>query len=159
MGLKLLLLVGLLVPSGGAKLGCGSKLGCGPPPGAVYHRTVRLPVIGRQTVRLSIVSTTKATLQLQGALNIDEPVAYRISSTGELSFELTDATQAVLKRFRTSLIAAGFDPDTDGAYVIVWPPLPIPIRIRLYRLLADEKSRRAFALTWPTSRGLRWGWF
>ena len=50
-----------------------------------------------------------------------------------MQFSLTEATLRLLRRFRTSLERAGYDPDTDTSWVVVWPPLPLSIRVRLDR--------------------------
>uniref|UniRef100_A0A7S3EZR3 Uncharacterized protein n=1 Tax=Haptolina ericina TaxID=156174 RepID=A0A7S3EZR3_9EUKA len=105
-----------------------------PPIGAVYTRTVSLPVIGKQTVELSILSDKLARLILSGRLNLDEPVNYQFHRSGELSFELTEATKRILRRFRTTLDAAGYDGSSDTSWVVVWPPLPLSVRIRLNRV-------------------------
>ena len=105
-----------------------------PPTGAVYERTIRLPVIGRQCVHLEIASNTLARLTLSGRLNLQEEVKYCVDEAGRLSFELSAATQRILRRFRTSMVEAGYSRDTDKAYVVVAPPLPLKVRISLNRL-------------------------
>ena len=47
-------------------------------------------------------------MQLTGRLKLDEPVEYMYES-GQLYFSLTEATMRLLRRFRTSLDAAGYD--------------------------------------------------
>lgn len=91
----------------------------------------RLSIFAQQ---LSIVSRHQARLQLNGRLELDEPVEYEITDTGDLSFVLTSATKRLLRRFRTSLDAAAYDGDSDTAHVIVWPPLPLSVRIKLQRV-------------------------
>lgn len=78
-----------------------------PPIGAHYTRTLALPVIGQQTVELSILSGSVARLCMKGAISLDEPVKYFPSQDGGLGFSLSDATHALLKRMRTSLRSAG----------------------------------------------------
>ena len=104
-----------------------------PPIGATYMRTVSLPVIGKQTIELAILSERLAKLVMRGRLNLDEPVSYQFDD-GKLSFELTEATHRILRRFRTTLDAAGYDGATDNAWVVVWPPLPLSVRIQLKRV-------------------------
>ncbi len=77
-------------------------------------------------------------MQLTGRLKLDEPVEYMYES-GQLYFSLTEATMRLLRRFRTSLDAAGYDADTDTSWVVVWPPLPLSVRIRLDR--TEQTSR------------------
>lgn len=59
-------------------------------------RTVRLPVIGKQTIELAIVSDRLARLVMTGMLNLDEPVRYRFAD-GDLNFELTEETHRILR--------------------------------------------------------------
>ena len=114
-----------------------------PPSGAVYQRTVKLPVIGKQTIELQIISSTLARLNLSGRLKIVEPVQYAMDEdTGIFQFTLSPATKRILRKFRTSLCNAGWISDTDTAWVEVWPPLPVPIRIRLQRLQRERVSVR-----------------
>ena len=35
-------------------------------------------------------------------------------------------------------MGAGFDPETDTARVVVWPPLPMPVHIGLRREEAEQ---------------------
>jgi len=47
-----------------------------PPVGAVYTRTLTLPVLGHQVLELSIINRTTVMLVMQGGLNLNEPVLY-----------------------------------------------------------------------------------
>ena len=82
-----------------------------------------------------------ARLQLEGRLELDEPVEYDISDEGQLSFSLTDSTKRLLRRFRTSLDAAAYDGADDTAHVVVWPPLPLSVSIKLQRVQSREPSK------------------
>ena len=104
-----------------------------PPVGAVYTRTLTLPVLGNQMLNLSIINRTTAMLVMQGALNLNEPVLYRADGAGKLAFTLSDSTVRLLRRVRTSLQEAEYDRTTDSAYVTVSPPIIPAIRIRLDR--------------------------
>ena len=104
-----------------------------PPVGATYKRSLSLPVIGKQTIELKIISDCDARIMISGRLHLDEPVRYSFSPEGQLKFELTDTTHRILRRFRTTLDAAGYDGATDTSWVVVWPPLPLSIRIQLKR--------------------------
>jgi len=125
-------------------LGVMSAAPVHPPVGAAYKRTISLPVIGKQTVELVILSDKLARIMLSGRLMIDEPVSYSFSE-GKLSFELSQATKRLLRRFRTSLEAAGYDGRTDTSWVDVWPPLPLSVRIRLSRVEKSSVRERR----WP----------
>lgn len=109
------------------------SLATAPPQHAVYKNTVKLPFIGEQTVQISILSNCTGRLELRGALQIDEPVTFTMYPSGEFDFSLTDRTIQLLRRFRTRLMEASYNPNTDEASVTVQPPLPISIHIRLIR--------------------------
>jgi len=133
-------------------LGCESCVAGRPPVGAIYSVTKKLPVIGGQKITLEIVSTTKARLAMEGALNLDEPVDYDVEPSGELKFTLTNATHRILKRFRTSLCGAGYDTDSDTAHVTVWPPLPMSVRLRLGRTQRDQPRKGRLSRMWSDVR-------
>merc|ERR1712151_442378 len=44
-----------------------------PVPGALYSCTMTMPVIGRQTFMLHVLTRSRARITLQGRLNLDEP--------------------------------------------------------------------------------------
>jgi len=96
--------------------------------------------------QLTILTRNMARLQLQGRLQLDEPVEYDITDEGKLSFALTNSTKQLLRRFRTSLDAAAYDMSDDTAHVVVWPPLPLSVTIKLQRVPSREPSKLAAAL-------------
>jgi hypothetical protein len=100
----------------------------------VYSHTARFPVIGHQSIALAIESRRDARLVMHGRLNLDEPVQYDLDENGDFSFELTEPTLKILRRFRTKLGKVGYDGDVDNAWVDVWPPVPLSIRIQLKRV-------------------------
>jgi hypothetical protein len=137
-----LVAVALLTPIGVARAVLSEGL---PPVGAVYERTVALPIIGKQTVRLAIVSPHLASIKLLGALQLDEFLRYGSdATTGELLFELSERTILLLRRLGVALRTAEYLVRSDEAYVTVAPPLIRPIRIRLDRSMAleDRESLR-----------------
>lgn len=96
--------------------------------------------------QLTILTRNMARLQLQGRLQLDEPVEYDITDEGKLSFALTNSTKQLLRRFRTSLDAAAYDMSDDTAHVVVWPPLPLSVTIKLQRVPSREPSKLAAAM-------------
>mmetsp|Transcript_224 Transcript_224/g.505 ORF Transcript_224/g.505 Transcript_224/m.505 type:complete len:160 (+) Transcript_224:67-546(+) len=110
-----------------------------PPVGAVYTRTLTLPLLGHQVLELSIINGTTAMLMMQGALNLHEPVLYRADGEGKMVFTLTDPTVRLLRRVRTSLRDAEYDRASDTAIVTVSPPVIAPIRIRLNRAAKEDE--------------------
>lgn len=105
-----------------------------PPTGAVYEKTLPIPVIGTQTFRLHILSHRRAHLQIQGVLRVDDIVDYDVRpSDGSFSLDLPEGVQKVMRRFRTKLVEFGYDRSTDLPFFVVRPPLPTKIRIHLER--------------------------
>ncbi|KAG8465307.1 hypothetical protein KFE25_002614 [Diacronema lutheri] len=116
-------------PSAGAPARAGL-----PPVGAVYARSLTLPVIGMQTVRLAIEGERCARLVLTGALSLDEPLEYGIDRhSGAFTFELGAGTLRLLRGMGVSLTAADYTPAGDTASVTIKPPAIGPIRIELSR--------------------------
>lgn len=130
----------------------GGPSGTMPPVGAVYTRTLTLPVLGHQMLELSIINRTTAMLVMQGALNLNEPVLYRADGEGKLAFTLTDSTVRLLRRVRTSLQEAEYDRTSDSAYVTVSPPVVPAIRIRLDRMAQEESGATTSARSSRTWR-------
>ena len=110
-----------------------------PPVGAVYTRTLSLPMLGHQVLELSIINSTTAMLVMQGALNLNEPVLYRADGEGKMAFTLTDSTVRLLRRVHTSLREAEYDRTSDTAVVTVSPPVIPAIRIRLHRMAQEDE--------------------
>jgi hypothetical protein len=115
-----------------------------PPIGAVYERTLSLPVIGEQTLRLSILDSRRANISLAGALSLDEELRYGLDRrTGKLLFTLGAHAVTLLRRYRVGLNDAEYTGAGDEAYVTITPPLIPPIRIRLDRASEPEALARA----------------
>ena len=77
-----------------------------PPRGAVYTRTLRLPVLGKQEMWLRIDSRDRATLRLHGPLCLDDTVRYSVQD-GELVFQLGVRTRQLLHRVRRAAHLSG----------------------------------------------------
>lgn len=107
-----------------------------PPVGAVYERTLSLPFLGAQTVRLGILTGKVATLKLSGALILDEMLSYFPDKrSGRLAFVLSERTNALLHRLGASLRSAEYAHGEDVAYVTIKPPFLRPIVLSLDRSL------------------------
>lgn len=110
-----------------------------PPVQALYRLDIHIPVIGRQRFQLRIISETAAELVIDGMLKINDHIKYQVQpTTGEFSFNLSNTTKRVLKRFRTSVSDAKYCSKTDTPSIQVKPPLPTKINLRLKRI--DESS-------------------
>jgi hypothetical protein len=82
-----------------------------PPVGGVYGTSLLLPVLGKQRLRLSIVSEERASFD----------------------FDLGPNARALLGRVRTSLRSAVYDAEADCAYVRVKPPIVPEMHVGLER--------------------------
>ena len=124
------------VPTGTAQalpLPPKTQLPLSPPTGAIYKKTLRIPVLGRQIFSLRILSDRRAHLQINGVMNVDEILHYKVKPSGAFSMPLPEELQRVLRKYRTRLVEFGYDWVTDLPYVVVSPPLPTKIRIQLVR--------------------------
>ena len=97
-------------------------------------------------MRLSIVSSHRATIELTGALDLrPEPLAYRASpspgKTGHFEFDLGPNARALLRRMRTSLRSAEYDAGADRAHVRVKPPMIPAMHIGLERVPSARSTR------------------
>ena len=104
-----------------------------PPTGAIYKKTLPIPVLGRQTFTLRILSDRRAHLQIAGVMNVDQILYYKVKPCGAFSMPLPEELQRVLRKFRTRLVEFGYDRVTDLPYVVVSSPLPTNLRIQLVR--------------------------
>ena len=114
--------------------------GASPPTGAVYKKTLPIPVLGRQSFHLRILSDRRAHLRIDGVLSVDEILDYKVKPCGAFSILIPDGLQNLLRKFRTRLVEFGYDSATDLPYVVVSPPLPTKIRIQLARVQAPVAS-------------------
>ena len=122
-----------LVPAAAFQTTANADVVRGPPLGAVYHRALHVPVLGRQSFRLRILDNGRAHLCVDGVLEIDEIMDYQVRPSGAFSLILPDRLQQVLNRFRTKLVDFGYDRVNDLPFVVVSPPIPTKIHIRLLR--------------------------
>jgi hypothetical protein len=130
---------------------CATCSQLSPPNGARYQRTIRLPVIGRQSIYLEIESHNAAQLVMDGAIQIDAPVEYAVNEKiGAFRFALGPVIERILRRFRTSL--SDWSADSDEAYVVVHPPLPVPVRVTVsLQRRADARGGRSSTRRNPPS--------
>lgn len=113
----------------------------GPPLNSYYETTMKIPIIGYQSFRLRIKSTTLAELVIEGILNINDEVPYSVNEvTGELNFCLSQVTTSILRKFRTKLIKASYCHKTDTPMIEVRPPLPTTIKIRMKRIFDNQRE-------------------
>lgn len=105
----------------------------GPPTDALYTLEANIPVIGKQRFQLRIRAQGMAELVIDGLLKLNDVIFYEVDPDGEFTFELSEATKKVLKKFRTNLVRVRYDRETDTPTVIVRPPLPTNIKLKLER--------------------------
>lgn len=105
-----------------------------PPVNAFYELNIRIPVIGRQIFQLRILSENVAELIIDGMLQVKDVISYRMDQqSGDLSFILSDETERILRKFRTRLGKATYCSETDTPSIVVSPPLPASINLKLER--------------------------
>ncbi|CAB9497985.1 expressed unknown protein [Seminavis robusta] len=104
-----------------------------PPIGATYEKAIGIPVLGRQTFSLRILSDDTAHLLVKGMLFLDEVIPYTITSGGCLDCSLSENALRCMRKVRASLQEVGYDGVTDTPYVKVSTPLPVPVKIHLKR--------------------------
>lgn len=105
----------------------------GPPTDAIYELEAKIPVIGVQLFKMRIINDGMAELVINGLLEVKELISYTIDHNGEFVFELSAATQGVLRKFRTTLVKVKYCRETDAPTVVVRPPLPMNIQLKLER--------------------------
>lgn len=120
-------------------LGLSSRFGprpALPPVGGSYEQNLTLPFLGKQNIRLHILSRKTAALEMHGALDLTPPeeLQYRPTDTHTLSFDLGPRTKRLLKRTRTVMRGASYDSVRDRAHVHVKPPLVSLTQVVLERM-------------------------
>ncbi|KAG8460388.1 hypothetical protein KFE25_011879 [Diacronema lutheri] len=110
---------------------CDSAL---PPLGSTYAHTLKLPVLGVQSFRLTIETGSAAHIAMDGAIRLAEPIEYGVGARGELDFKLSEGTQRMLRGFGVSLTAAEYCAQMDRAFVTVKPPAVPALKIQLNRV-------------------------
>lgn len=107
-----------------------------PQAGSNFQADLRLPFLGRQTIRLNISDRCRrGRLKIDGLLTVDAHINYEICEhSGSILFRLPVEIQRMLRRYRTKLLKAIYIPETDTVVVEVLPPLPRPLRIEMPRI-------------------------
>lgn len=111
-----------------------------PPKGAVYCATVRMPVIGRQSFMLRVLSRSRARIVLQGRLDLDEPARYSPEQKGlkrgrvSLLIDFNEPTKRLLARWKTRIRAVLYDPSDDVTILVIQPPVIPAIHVRMKRV-------------------------
>ena len=125
-----------------------------PPVGATYVGTMRMPVIGRQTFLLRILSRSRAQITLVGWLNLDQTAGYRVRSRDEhvdpgtvthLIMEFNEPTLALLRAWRTTIRATHYHPDGEYTVLVIKAPVIPPLRVKLHRSEGLDPLRGAKA--------------
>ena len=117
-----------------SRLDAASAPGHRPPVGGVYAHTVWLPVLGMQTISLTVLSHARMRLELSGAISLDDIVTYVSTPAGSLAFEFSAPTKRMLRRCRTSFRGAEYFRDGDRATFAISPPLvPGVMHVQLHR--------------------------
>jgi len=106
-----------------------------PSVGSLFVGSMKMPVIGRQTFMLRIISRTRAQIILAGALNLDEPATYSMGDDGSgwVDIVFNEATLDLLRRWRTTIRAVTYRHEDDTCQLVIAPPVIPAIRVRLRR--------------------------
>mmetsp|Transcript_8287 Transcript_8287/g.17687 ORF Transcript_8287/g.17687 Transcript_8287/m.17687 type:complete len:194 (+) Transcript_8287:148-729(+) len=113
----------------------------GPPSNAIYELEIYIPVIGRQRFLLEIIRQGLAKLSINGILQLNELIYYDIDQgSGTFAFDLSEMTKQILRKFRTSLVMVKYCQESDSPVVVVRPPLPTNIELRLKRRTVHAPS-------------------
>ena len=110
--------------------------------GASYTGALQLPVLGQQSLRLTVTTDRQAQITLAGAINLNEPIEYSLGPEGKLAFILNEATDGVLKRLGTRLLQAEYHKANDSSEITIAPPLVPAIRVQLMRAEATAPRAR-----------------
>lgn len=120
---------------------CSKPLLSGPPAKAIYELEINVPVIGKQRFLLEIIRQGLAKLTIDGILQLNDFIYYEIDQgNGNFAFNLSEMTKRILKKFRTSLVMVKYCKESDSPVVIVRPPLPTNIELRLKRQIIPGSS-------------------
>ena len=68
-----------------------------PAVGATYVGTMSMPILGRQTFMIRVLTRSHAQITLVGALNLDEPAKYAMSSDGSGVLEIEYSPPAAME--------------------------------------------------------------
>ena len=79
-----------------------------PPIHSEFNTLMRFPMIGKQRISLGIESHQKALLKLEGIVNFQGCVLYKMNSTGHFEFELTQPLLDVLSTYKCSITNARY---------------------------------------------------
>lgn len=112
------------------------------PVGATYRKSLSFPVLGKQAFEIQVLSDTTAHLVISGKLmTIDEVVTYTIDNKKkELVFNLSTETKQILQKFKTKLLEAGYDAQTDTPYVKIAPYVLPAVKIDMPRIVDADPS-------------------
>lgn len=113
------------------------------PIGQVYATQLNIPLVGSQTVSLSVLNQTHARVRLRGLLCTEGLVSYTHTPGHGFDFELDDALQSLVRKYGCSLSHADFDVAKDEALLTLHiRPLFLRKRLRLARSKSEECAGR-----------------
>ena len=125
------------------------------PIGHSYATQLKIPLLGSQTVSLSVLNQTHARVCLRGLLCTEGLVVYTHTSASGFQFELDDELQSVVRRYGCSLSHADFDPVEDEARLTLHiRPLLLRTRLRLVRSKSEGCAARSSPLESSTLLGV-----
>ena len=124
----------LSVPSETLRGGYALSSSCIPRPGSTYHCSMKLPFLGVQSFQLSVRGENKRHLSIGGGMSVDATIDHNVcSTTGAVSFLLPESVIKILRKFRTKLVEARYNPESDSVLIKVLSPIQRHVQIELSR--------------------------
>lgn len=104
-----------------------------PPTHTSYEKTITIPYVGHQTIRIAVDSRAAVRLKLDGAISLEDTIGLRTDEKGSVVFDLGERTQRMLDRLRARFVGASYDPRRDVACITIKPPLVPALSVELSR--------------------------
>ena len=102
------------------------------PIGVSYEANLHIPIMGSQNIQLSILSESKAHIDLTGLITTNGNVDYTFSDS-KFQFELSYNLQCTLDKYRCEIADATYNSQIDVASIVIRAPFFIRKRVVLYR--------------------------
>lgn len=108
-----------------------------PPTHTTYERTLTIPYVGHQTIRIAVDGHRAVRLKLDGAIDLEDTIGLSRDDNHDVVFDLGEGTQRMLGRLRARLVGASYDPRRDVARITIKPPLVPAVSVDLLRTTAS----------------------
>jgi len=105
-----------------------------PPVGAVYSKSLWIPLLGTQAITVRVLPNMHQRLTLTGTINVDETFAITMDEDGHITSALPPRTDRIIRRFRSTYQGAQYVAASDCSIFSIRPALGPAVRVRLDRL-------------------------